>query len=61
MKKSYITPESRAISFAYESSILTGSITGIGVNDSDDDARSGSEAASNHSIWNNGDWLKNEE
>lgn len=61
MKKSYITPESRAISFAYESSILTSSITGIGVKDGDDDARGGSEAASNHSIWNNGDWLKNEE
>lgn len=61
MKKSYTSPESRAISFAYESSILTGSINGIGVKESDDDARAGSDAASNHSIWNNSDWLKDEE
>ncbi len=61
MKKSYINPKSCTITFAYESSLLTGSINGIGVKESDDDAREGSEAASNHSIWNNSDWMKDGE
>ncbi len=61
MKKSYISPKSCTITFAYESSLLTSSITGIGVKQSDGDARGGSEAASNHSIWNNNDWMKDGE
>ncbi len=59
MKRTYISPESQVVALIAESHILTGSIDGVGVKETEE--REGSAACSNNRIWNSNSWLNDEE